>query len=477
MCRWLFDKGANEILDPAFGLGAFYLAARTLNRAVQFQAIEIDGTILAHFREAAPDLDCGRIILRTADYFDLWNISHSAIVCNPPYMRFQHFADRHRVIPELERRLKRKLCGYLNSASAFLLKSLHDLAPGGSLAYLIPLEFLNAGYGEPVKQALLEKGRLKALLRIVPEEEVFPDAVTSVGIILASDDQRSDPVKFVTVRALDELRLSPNDLPGTSIPVAKLDPADKWQRHFESSLGVDRAVFCPISVYGSFSRGIATGANAFFLLSRSRAAKHGLPPSILSPCISRSSQIRQPIITDADIDGLIAEDEPVLLVDLLASQADAVEAYIRFGQDLGFDKRRLTRMRNPWFRLERRSPAPLLVGVFSRKGFKVVRNRSRALSLTCFHGFYPNSVGAEFLDHLFFYLHSPIGQQRLAEESRVYGAGLNKFEPGDLNRILVPSPTWLATIPGHLIREGVAGLNQAASSYRTMFERFLGHPA
>lgn len=475
MCRWLVQKGAVELFDPAFGLGAFYFAARELNPAIRFSGIEKDPTVLAHFREDHPSLDASILTLSNVDYFSVWGAKHPAIVCNPPYLRFQHFTDRQRVIPEIKRYLGQRLSGYSNIASAFLFKSLHELVPGGCLAYLMPLEFLNTIYGETIKRALLDKGRLKALLRIEPEGEVFPDAITSVGIILVSDDGTQEPVKFCTVESLAQLENNINELPCRSVPLEALRPEDKWLRHFEQPCVLNSGALQPLSLYGSFSRGIATGANDFFILSKSDVARLELPASILHPCISRSSQIKQVLISDADIDRLIENDERVFLVDLSSSHDKAVKKYIEFGKLQRFDKRYLTRMRNPWFKLERRQPAPIWFGVFSRNGFKVIRNTSRALTLTCFHCFYPNFLGEKFVDYLFLYFCSPVGQQILSREVRKYGGKLDKFEPNDLNKVLVPSPEWFARISKRDVMKKVASINQegSASSTQGLFDNLL----
>lgn len=475
MCRWLLEKGAMEVFDPAFGLGAFYFAARELNPAIRFRGVEKDATVLAHFRGDHPNLDDTTISVSNADYFSVWGTAHPAIICNPPYMRFQYFTDRQRVIPEIERHLGQRLSGYSNIASAFLLKSLHELAPGGRLAYLMPLEFLNTGYGETVKRVLLDKGRLKALLRVEPEGEVFPDAITSVGIILVSDDGTHEPVKFCTVQTLDQFERNLSDLPCRSVPREELRPMDKWLQHFDEPCALDRGALQPLSVYGSFSRGIATGANEFFLLSKSDAAKWDLPNSILHPCISRSSQIKQVLVTDADIERLIEKDERVLLANLSSSQNEAVKRYINFGERQGFDKRYLTRMRNPWFKLESRQPAPILFGVFSRNGFKAIRNTSRAVSLTCYHCFYPNLLGARFIDHLFLYFCSSVGQQIMARQVRKYGDKLDKFEPHDLNNALVPSPEWFTRISEDVIMNNVACISRegTASGMQGLFDDLI----
>jgi len=458
MCRWLLDRGVDELFDPAFGLGAFYFASKELTPRVRFLGVEKDETILAHFLDGSPDIDSGTLSLRNSDYFSVWGGTYRGIVCNPPYLRFQNFQGRSQILQELERRLGEKISGYSNAASAFLLKSLHELAPGGSLAYLMPLEFLSADYGEIVKRALLYGGRLKALLRIEPEDEVFPEVTTSVGIVLVSNDGRHEPVKFCTVQTLDQLDGGLSNLPCRTVSIDSLRPADKWLQHFEEPHVLNHTDLRPMSIYGSFSRGIATGANEFFILSKSDAEKWDLPSSTLAPCIARSSQIRKPFITDTDVDNLISQDERVLLVDLSSSSVDAVKRYIDFGERQGFDKRYLTRMRKPWFRQECRRPAPIMFGVFSRNGFKVVRNTSRAVSLTCFHCFYPNELGERFVDYLFLYFCSPVGRQIVSREVRRYGDKLDKFEPHDLNSTLVPSPQRFEKVPEDEVRRKVSSI-------------------
>ena len=102
-----------------------------MNPAVVFSSCEIDEKIISHFREHQPD--CGvNLSLAHQDYFSAWGISAKAIVCNPPYQRFQHFKNRARVFRDYEKILGLRLTGYTNTASAFLLKSLHELPPGGS---------------------------------------------------------------------------------------------------------------------------------------------------------------------------------------------------------------------------------------------------------------------------------------------------------------------------------------------------------
>ena len=99
------------------------------------------------------------------------------------------------------------------------------------------------------------------------------------------------------------------------------------------------------------------------------------------------------------------------------------------------DQRYLTGKRSPWYALEKRPPAPLLVTTFSRGQVRWVRNHAGVYNLTAFHGFYPDP-GVD-LDLLCAYLVTPMAQKLLASNRREYGNGLHKYEPNDLNQALV----------------------------------------
>lgn len=403
MCRWVLRGKQEKLFDPAFGLGSFYFAASSLARGIKFAGMELDAEVLGYFWKHAPAI--ARPFVVHGDYLSHWGESHKAIVCNPPYMRFQHFENRSEISILFERNAGTKLSGYTNIASAFLLKSLSELDSGGRLAYIMPLEFLNTGYGAIVKGQLLRRGMLKALIKLESEKEVFPDAITSIGIILVSSDGIAEPVRFYTVQHMEMLTDHLLSGPAREINYTNLDPSDKWLKYFEhSQTSFKSSDLVPVSFYGGFSRGIATGANEFFVMSPSKAEKLGIPCGCLLNCITKSAQIKNPIFMNSDFRDMESADANVRLLNAGGKLSEAVSKYLQYGEKAGYHLRYLTKMRTPWYKVEHRSPAPLLFGVFSRERFKVVRNLSNAVNLTCYHCFYPNLFGQRFCDALFLYL-------------------------------------------------------------------------
>ncbi len=438
MVDWALYSGEKSLYDPAFGLGAFLNAVSGLE--VQFDGSEIDSKILEYWIKA-PNGNGNQARIFNEDYLLSWGKSHANIVCNPPYMRFQKFLNRNCVSKAFIENLNLRLSGYTNTASAFLLKSLSELSGSGRLAYIMPLEFLNTGYGSIVKNRLIENGHLVSVIRLDCEKEVFPDATTSVGIILFDAARSYSHVNFHIAGSIKELKQILDCQPINRIPVKSLEADSKWLSHFQQQcFSVHADLTVPLRYYGRFSRGIATGANKFFAMKPSQSRRWKINRRELLPCITRSPQIRSAVFKQENYKELEENDLPVLLFNGKGSYSKSAKAYIENGEERGFNTRFLTRNRKPWYKLEARRPSPLLLSVFFRGGYKIIRNKTNALNLTCFHGFQPNLVGQDYIDRLFIYLASTSGREITSLSSRRYGDALDKFEPNDLNNVRVPQP-------------------------------------
>ena len=440
MVNWVVAGGTNSLYDPAFGLGSFYSAAKKCGFEGAISGAEIDEKILRFSETIIHSSSCS---IDNIDYLSQWGLQHEAVVCNPPYMRFQKFAGRDRVFNEFESKIGIKISGYTNIASAFLIKSIFELAPGGRLAYLMPLEFLNTGYGKLVKKILLEQGTLRAIIKMADEKEIFPEVITSIGIILFEKVKTSIPIHFYTANSIYQLENLFEHQPVSSRAQTDLLPEDKWSKYFEESpQHIETKHLIPISTYGTFTRGIATGANEFFTLTAEQVNSLGLTTNEVIPCITKSNQIKYPIFNHEDFNSLVHKQWPVFLLNLNENLSDLARNYIARGETQGFHQRYLTRVKKPWFKIENRTPSPLLFGVFSRNTFKVIKNCTPVFNLTCYHGFTPNLFGVKYTDHLFLYLLSTTGKYILSQNTRKYGDSLDKFEPNDLNAALCPSMAW-----------------------------------
>jgi adenine-specific DNA-methyltransferase len=407
---------------------------------VCFIGYEIDNNILAFLNHNgnSPDL---RVI--NDDYLEAEAGHFDGIICNPPYMRFQKFLNRHDILPKIEEKIGKKLIGYSNISSVFLVKSLKELKVNGNLAFIMPFEFFNTGYGKEIKKSLLENHLLKQIIIFSNEKEIFPDATTTVCVLFCKNDGKEEAIKIAQVKSNDEIdRIS--DV--SNFYQRKIQPSDlpynkKWTPIILSLFSEQKPPngFCKLSLYGTFTRGIATGANDFFALRKSTIEKWKLGDNNICKCITKSSQIRKAVFTDYDINSLYNADKPVYCLDVKDHNNPGIRKYLDEGERLGYHNRYLTKTRRTWYKIENRKPAPILFGVFNRGRLKVIRNYTTAINFTCFHSFYPNMFGQHFVNKLFVYLLSHIGQEIIKTNKRSYGNELDKFEPGDLNDSLCPS--------------------------------------
>lgn len=479
MASWAC-KDAKHVLDPAAGNSVFLTYAKRSKCAPNctLTGYEIDEKILSFFGNPAGAK------IRQKDYLLAdWEESYDAILCNPPYHRFQDVKNREEILDMIERYTGNRYSSYTNLYILFLLKSLYQLSPKGRLAYIIPTEFLNSGYGTVIKEVLLQKRLLKAVINFKHDEELFFNATTTCCILLV-DHEAKEEILFYNLTSLKELELlsiylrdtkeslpDPNgqkvrttkSLPDTDgqesisnenstdtdeqedfsagspvyrkVTYEDITAKDKWRSYLlqEEAAGFESLV--PVSSFVKISRGIATGANDFFCMTASEIRSRNISPEYLSRCICRSADVKGIFLTDADYDRLNQQDKKVNILDIKKGAVlnDTLLDYLNYGREQHIHEKHLPSHRNPWYLMEQREVAPIWVTNASRNGMKFVRNLAGIHSLTTFHSVYVHKEYEELTDLIFCYFLTPTAQKILRQNRKELGNGLEKFQPSDLS--------------------------------------------
>jgi adenine-specific DNA-methyltransferase len=443
MAEWLLgNENLKTVLEPAFGLGVFSRILLSRKNDVRIKGFEIDGLILEKAKKEFAGTE--NLNLLQEDYmFSEWNDRYDGIICNPPYFKF-HDYDSRSILRETEIGLKCRLNGFTNLYALFLLKSIHQLKPEGRCAFIVPSEFLNSDYGKSVKAHLLKTGALRHVIVFDFAENVFDDALTTASIILCAADNKTDKVQFTNIRSRNQssvIKQAIDDYPRPSensktYSLSELDPEIKWKVYYKPQNGRGFKHLVPFSTYARAVRGIATGANDYFMFNLSKARKYNIDERYLLPCVCRSTDVRGNFFTESDFEELKRQDKNVFLVNALNADDENVIRYLIKGELEQIHKKYLTASRNPWYSLEKRPPAPVWVSVFNRTGLRFVRNKTGVSNLTTFHCVYPqsNMFSNISIDLLFAYLLTDTARQIFDDNSREYGNGLQKFEPNDLNK-------------------------------------------
>lgn len=479
MMYWLESGGVSRILDPAFGLGVFYNALSYRN--VEYVGYEKDVKIARYIRtilcnngevvechSSRSPLSGGaqkhsdkkaqktqeeqlRLVLKIGDYLDSDNQEcFDGIIANPPYLKF-HDYDNKRYVSKINKKFGLSLSHRANLYVLFLIQSLSQLAVGGRLAYIVPAEFLNSDYGVVVKQYLVETGMLRNIVIFNPKLDVFDSAITTSCILLcANDEVNHQKCHFSIVNESNDLEKIKefadnysdiknewkNPLTNFVYEQSELDPSVKWNQYFYQVESLKYHDLIPFSCYAKVTRGIATGANQYFTLSEQEAKAFHLPDDVLVPCVCGAKDVKGGFLTSSQFEQIKHKDRKIYLFDATKEKERTlpVTDYLQLGERDNIHKRYLTSKRTPWHKLENREVAPILVGVFNRAGIKFVKNEAGLLNLTCFHSIYPKY---ENIDLLFSYLISDVAKEILMKNQRIYGGGLSKFEPNDLNNGLM----------------------------------------
>lgn len=431
MARWVLDgRKKADVLEPAFGLGAFSRSLFKQNPKVRVVGYEADATIYNYAAENVAQAGSD-VLLYNEDYLRAsWEDKYDGIICNPPYLKF-HDYDNASLVPLVNEQLGIRLNGFTNLYTLFLLKSISQLRDGGRMAYIVPSEFLNSDYGVEVKRALLRSGVLRHVVVVDFTQCAFDDALTTACILLCHKDGSLSEVRFSHVSDVGQLQASLADY--SAWVADQLKPETKWKQYYEGARSADYRHLVPFSTFAKVSRGIATGANDYFTFRESKKELYGIPERCLMRCVCHSTDVHGLFFTGDDFQRLSHSDKAVYLFNGRADVKDEhVRGYISLGEETGADKRYLTASRKPWYAIENRKPSPIWVSVFNRKGLRFVRNIAGVSNLTTFHCVY--DAGVVDIDVLFGYLVTNVAKEIFMDNSRQYGNGLVKFEPNDLNK-------------------------------------------
>ncbi len=352
-----------------------------------------------------------------------------------------------------------RLSGLAGLYCYFLCLSYGWMAENGLAGWLIPSEFMDVNYGRQLKAFLLNRVTLLQVHRFNPEEVQFNDALVSSTVVWFKKTlpPSNYSVEFTYGGALTHPRGS------KSVPVGVLRTTEKWSGFPSRTVKTTQDQGgVKLSDLFDVERGIATGANKFFVLTPEQVSQYQIPTECLWPILPSPRHV---LIDEIEADAIgnpVIERRLFLLSCHLPSEEVRVKypglgAYLRLGLQVGIDKRYLCRHRSPWYLQEMRAPAPFLCTYMGRqngrsgKPFRFILNHSRATVANVYLAMYPKPHLASALrDEPSLLLSvwktlNAVPSNILMAIGRVYGGGLYKLEPHELGN--VPVSDLIAILP------------------------------
>ena len=474
MAKWVMSAKPRTVLDPAAGLGGLLAACRQFNQRVELVGAERDTETLQRAKTSAPRGT--KLIL--ADYLKSDAGHFDGIIANPPYVKAQRLDYSEKDWLYFEERLGTPLDRLTNLYALFLLKIWEDLAPRGRAAVILPAEFLNANFGEEIKERLLRAIRPAGIAIFAPSLNVFADALTTSAIVLLDKSRAlktpiwarlaesvGDAEGFVEGLLAGRISAAGNGL----IDLAALNPRDKWLNLLLNGATerVPVRFAKRVGDYFNCRRGIATGANDFFCLSRAEMREHHLTEAHFEPCITKATDAGGLVFTHEKFDALVTRDRRCFLLNP-PRNGQNLTRYLELGERQGIPKRHLPSHRPVWYLPENRAVADIWVAVFSRESVKFILNTSGAKNLTCFHGLYTKPGNESLAPLMTLFLNSSLGRESFSQVNRFYGDGLNKLEPKDVEDMPCPLMPNLNRTEANELTCKLAELEALALSERTI---------
>jgi adenine-specific DNA-methyltransferase len=467
MVAWAAGTGIcpARVVDPGSGSARMLLAAGRRWPQAALVGVEIDpaAAIIGRASLAAAGF-ADRSAVLLGDYCCA-RLPHAAgptlFLGNPPYVRHHQIAAPGK---EWLRRAAREqglpASGLAGLHAYFFLATARHAAPGDLGVLITAAEWLDVNYGRLVRELLLGALGGQAVHLIEPATAVFADAAATSVIACFRPGTTPAAIRMRRVGGPAELGALPG---GTPVAVPVLRAASRWGPLLRAASpaaaspaaaasgvassrrpGRPREGHVELGELCRVHRGQVTGANAVWVT----AGPHPLVPArFCVPAVTRARELiaagpvlapgvplRQVISLPADLD------------DLPGGERAGVARFLRHATAAGAADSYVARHRTPWWRVRLGVPPPIMASYMGRRPPVFVRNQAGASYLNIAHGLYPREpLDPRVLDALAAYLSRSVSP----EQGRVYAGGLIKFEPREMERLLVPGLALLAAQASH----------------------------
>lgn len=437
MVRWAGgDHSPVRVIDPGVGSGRFLIEAGKRFKDASLIGVDVDplAAILARAHLNAIGFS-NRTRIVVGDYRDLTLPAcegQTLFIGNPPYVRHH----------EIETKWKEWLAvsaGKLGHSASqlaglhvhFFLATALQAHEDDYGAFITSAEWLDVNYGSLARELFLGRLGGQSIVVVEPTAMPFPDVATTAAITTFRIGSKPSSVQLKRVDKVCDI----NGLDsGRRVRRERLEAEKRWS-HFSRVAQEKRDGFVELGELCRVHRGQVTGANKMWI-----AGQHseGLPQEVLFPTVTKARELFEAKRVLADASHLRRViDLPVELDELDRIERKAVDAFLRKAKAAGVNNGYIAKYRRAWWSVGLRKPAPILATYMARRPPGFALNLAGARHLNIAHGLYPReplkkNVIKTLVDFL---------SERIAlREGRVYAGGLTKFEPREMERILVPSP-------------------------------------
>lgn len=458
LLKWAVQSKDGLLLDPSFGEGIFLQEALFRIDALggrgesQVYGVEIDkrACVSVFSRLGLPNLVC-------SDFFEISAKSFprvSAVVGNPPFIRYHHFSGsiREKALA-CARRAGVNLSELASSWAPFVVHAVGFLSPGGRLAMVLPMELLHASYARPVVTFLFD--HFSNLNVALFEERLFPELSQDTLLLFADGfGGKSSDLGVSRFKNIDDLEARFDNVcsAGTRINASEMKAANgRLRGHvLDPSIGQLYKFFCadqriaPLGEFASIGIGYVTGRNDFFQLSAKESRDLDIAPRFLKKTLASPKGIVGLSFSDDDWEKLRVKGDKTYLLDIpripQSKLPDSIRRYIRRGREDDVHTAHKCSVRHPWYSVPHAEPADAFLSYMSGHAPRLCWNSSLVLASNSIHEVrFGRTLVLEPWKLIPTFL-CTLTQLSCEIEGHPMGGGMLKLEPSEASRIMVVRP-------------------------------------
>lgn len=438
MVGWVLEQSPGRVVDAGCGSGRFIGEIVRRDAGVEGVAVDADPLATLTTRAALAVLGARRARVINADYTRVslpGFAGRTAFIGNPPYVRHHQLtADAKDWAQQAAARLGHRISGLAGLHAYFFLATALLGRRGDVGCFVTSAEWLEVNYGAIMRALVLDDLGGKSVHVLEPRALPFEGTQTTAVITAFEIGSRDPDIRLQDVESLGQL----THLATAGRPVARerLRETSRWTALLRSGAKPPPG-FIELGELCRVHRGTVTGANATWVVRH----HPDLPVSVLFPSVTKARELfaAGPVLNRCDHLRLVV-DIPAELDRLDPAERAQVARFIQAAKKAGVDKGYIASHRRAWWSVGLKDPAPILATYMARRPPTFVLNATQARHINIAHGLYPRQPLGK---HTLARLAQALRDSTALSSGRTYAGGLVKFEPKEMERLMVPD---LATL-------------------------------
>lgn len=438
--KTLVRKKHVRVLEPSVGDGSFLnalLASDFSND--QITCVDVNAAVVAllkcQFANSTAELAfvegdfiafANKRIAEKEDAYDL-------IIGNPPFIKRSNFSEDFKSsLSALGGLAEYPVTQLKNAWVAFLVAAARLLNEAGTLAFVLPYEFLTVAYGQSALNDLTKT--FQRIDLFISNEKAFVEIDQDAIVLVAQKKTTQKRGVFITpVRSLQNISEDRSiEIPSRS---SIFDNLSLNAFHFDPGtaelLNRLRKATQPLSSFARSAPGIVSGANDFFILKRERAQECGLEQHCL-PILKKGSYVgHHPVFTNEHLNQL-QQAAPTCMLALSGPKSELppeTQSYLALGEQQDLHKRYKCRHRPHWFEVPIVKPAPAFFFKRCHSHPRLLINEANVYITDTAYGIHP--IEPFTARGVVFSFYNSLTMLFAEIEGRFYGGGVLELSPNE----------------------------------------------